>query len=85
MTMTVALSPPPRSRLGAAARVVLHDRVMLWSLLLLLLLVAVSVFAPLLTAHDPALLSPRDRLKGVPLGTDSSSTAVACRSRWPCW
>ncbi len=48
---------------------------MLWSLLLLLLLIAVSVFAPLLTAHDPAILSPRDRLKGVSaahwLGTDS--------------
>ena len=75
MTMTVALSPPSRSRLRAAARVVLHDRVMLWSLLLLLLLIAVSVFAPLLTAHDPAILSPRDRLKGVSaahwLGTDS--------------
>lgn len=83
MTMTVALSPPSRSRLRAAARVVLHDRVMLWSLLLLLLLIAVSVFAPLLTAHDPVLLSPRDRLKGVSaahwLGTDSLGRDLCAR------
>ncbi len=74
--MSVALSPPSRpSRLRSAAHVVLHDRVMLWSLLLLLLLIAVSVFAPLLASHDPAALTPRNRLQGVSaahwLGTDS--------------
>jgi peptide/nickel transport system permease protein len=69
-------SPAPApSRLRAAARVLLHDRVMLVSLLLLLLLIAVSVFAPVLASHDPAAIAPRDRLQGASaahwLGTDS--------------
>jgi peptide/nickel transport system permease protein len=84
MSMTVALPNPSASRLRAAARVVLNDRVMLWSLLLLLLLIAVSVFAPLLTAHDPALIAPRIRLQGPSaahwLGTDSLGRDLFART-----
>jgi peptide/nickel transport system permease protein len=76
--MSATLSPLPTaapSRWRAALRVLLTDRVMLLSLALLLLLIAVSVFAPLLASHDPAALTPRKRLQGVSadywLGTDS--------------
>ena len=76
--MSATLSPPSTaapSRWRAALRVLLTDRVMLLSLALLLLLIAVSVFAPLLASHDPAALTPRKRLQGMSadywLGTDS--------------
>lgn len=76
--MSATLSPPSTaapSRWRAALRVLRTDRVMLLSLALLLLLIAVSVFAPLLAAHDPAALTPRKRLQGMStdywLGTDS--------------
>ncbi|PZP92776.1 MAG: peptide ABC transporter permease [Variovorax paradoxus] len=76
--MSATLPTPPTaapSRWRAALRVLRTDRVMLFSLALLLLLIAVSVFAPLLAAHDPAALTPRKRLQGMSadywLGTDS--------------
>ncbi|MGJ7571567.1 ABC transporter permease [Variovorax sp. RB2P76] len=51
------------------------DPVMLGSLVLLLVLVAISVGAPLLAQHDPAALTPRARLQSSSsvywLGTDS--------------
>lgn len=70
------LSPAaPRSRWRQACAAVLQDPVMLGSLLLLLLLVAVSVGAPWLAQHDPAALTPRARLQASSetywLGTDS--------------
>ncbi|AVJ30984.1 peptide ABC transporter permease [Achromobacter spanius] len=53
----------------------IHDPVMLGSLLLLLLLVALTVGAPWLTSHDPGTLAPRARLQPSSdvywLGTDS--------------
>ena len=59
----------------AIASVLLRDRVMLASLLLLLALVVISVCAPLIVWHDPAQLTPRMRLKPSGgeywLGTDS--------------
>lgn len=65
----------PRSRLWLACKAVLKDPVMLGSLLLLLLLVAISVGAPWLAHHDPAALTPRVRLQPSSgtywLGTDS--------------
>ncbi|MGO4400330.1 ABC transporter permease [Achromobacter sp. PAB15] len=68
-----AAPPPSRWRLAASA--VIHDPVMLGSLLLLLLLVALTVGAPLLASHDPGALTPRARLQGSSdvywLGTDS--------------
>ncbi|MEN7528690.1 ABC transporter permease [Cupriavidus sp. DL-D2] len=69
-----SLAAPP-SQLRVAATAVLKDPVMLGSLLLLLLLVAVTVGAPLLAQHDPGALTPRARLKPSSevywLGTDS--------------
>lgn len=66
---------PPPSRWRQAASAVIHDPVMLGSLLLLLLLVALTVGAPLLASHDPGALTPRARLQGSSdvywLGTDS--------------
>ncbi|RCW70325.1 ABC transporter permease [Pseudorhodoferax soli] len=66
-------APPSRLRQGASA--VLQDPVMLGSLVLLLVLVAISVGAPLLAQHDPAALTPRARLQPSSpvywLGTDS--------------
>ncbi|GJG96730.1 ABC transporter permease [Cupriavidus pauculus] len=65
----------PPSQLRRAATAVLKDPVMLGSLLLLLLLVAITVGAPLLAQHDPGALTPRARLKSSSevywLGTDS--------------
>ena len=67
--------PPAPSRLRRARAAVIHDPVMLGSLLLLVLLVALTVGAPLLTAHDPSALTPRARLRPSSdlywLGTDS--------------
>jgi peptide/nickel transport system permease protein len=64
-------------------RVLLRDRIMLCSFLLLLLLVAVSVLAPMLVAHDPLQLSPRNRLQGWSatywFGTDSLGRDVFAR------
>ena len=66
---------PPPSRWRQAAAAVIHDPVMLGSLLLLVLLVALTAGAPWLTAHDPAALAPRARLQPSSdtywLGTDS--------------
>lgn len=66
-------APPSRLRQGASAMV--KDPVMLSSLVLLLVLVAISVGAPLVAQHDPAALTPRARLQPSSsvywLGTDS--------------
>jgi peptide/nickel transport system permease protein len=65
----------PSSRFRQAVTAVVKDPVMLGSLLLLLLLVGLTVGAPLLTQHDPGVLTPRARLKPSSdvywLGTDS--------------
>lgn len=76
MSAKASASPPAsQSRLRAAVRVVLHDRIMLFSFLLLILLVAVSVLAPWIAVHDPLQLSPRVRLQSSSstywFGTDS--------------
>ena len=66
---------PAPSRLRQAITALIHDPVMLGSLLLLLLLVALTVGAPWLTSHDPGTLAPRARLQPSSdaywLGTDS--------------
>lgn len=78
MSTSPALPLPvaaPPSRLRQAATAVLEDPVMLGSLLLLLLLVALTVGAPLITSHDPGTIAPRARLQPSSdlywLGTDS--------------
>jgi peptide/nickel transport system permease protein len=69
----VVCAPPSRFRQAVTA--VVKDPVMLGSLVLLLLLVAITVGAPLLAQHDPGALTPRARLKSSSgiywLGTDS--------------
>jgi peptide/nickel transport system permease protein len=61
----------------------LRDRIMLVSFLLLLLLIAISVFAPLIASHDPLQLSPRNRLQGASgsywFGSDSLGRDVFSR------
>lgn len=68
--------PAPRiSRLRLAATVLVRDPWMLGGLLLLLVLVAGAVLAPVISWHDPASLAPRMRLKSFSadywFGTDS--------------
>lgn len=75
-TLPATLLPAaPPSRLRQAITALIHDPVMLGSLLLLLLLVALTVGAPWLTSHDPGTLAPRARLQPSSdvywLGTDS--------------
>ena len=59
----------------AAARAVRRDRSMLFSFGLLGLLILISIGAPLIVQHDPAILTPRLRLKPAFddywIGTDS--------------
>ena len=47
----------------AAARAVRRDRSMLFAFGLLGLLILISIGAPLIVQHDPAILTPRLRLK----------------------
>ncbi|SEL04619.1 peptide/nickel transport system permease protein [Variovorax sp. YR750] len=79
---TLALAVPP-SRLRQGATALVQDPVMLCSLLLLLLLVFMSVGAPLLAQHDPGALTPRARLQGSStvywLGTDSLGRDLLAR------
>lgn len=69
------LPAPPASRLRRAATVLARDPWMLGGLLLLLVLVAAAVLAPVISWHDPASLAPRMRLKPYSadywFGTDS--------------
>ncbi len=76
-------SARPPSRLRQAVGAVIQDPVMLGSLLLLLLLIAISVGAPWLAQHDPAALTPRARLQPSSdtywLGTDSLGRDLLAR------
>ncbi|WPB56320.1 ABC transporter permease [Xylophilus sp. GOD-11R] len=67
--------PAGRSTFARACTAVLHDRVMLASLVLLLALIIATAGAPLFSQHDPAALTPSARLKPSSdvywLGTDS--------------
>lgn len=71
------------SRFRSAVRTMLRDRIMLISFLLLVFLIAISVFAPLIATHDPLQLSPRNRLQGASstywFGTDSLGRDVFSR------
>lgn len=74
----------PESYLLAARRRFLRSRVGLAALGVLLLLVAVSVGAPLLTSYDPTVGQPVDRLKpigsaGHLLGTDEQGRDMLTR------
>lgn len=73
----------PASRLRQAFSAVMQDPVMLGSLLLLLLLIAISVGAPWLAQHDPGALTPRARLQPSSdtywLGTDSLGRDLLAR------
>jgi peptide/nickel transport system permease protein len=55
----VAIARP----VAAAAHAVLRDRTMMFAFALLGLLILVSLGAPLIVQHDPAVLTPRLRLK----------------------
>ncbi|MEN4922604.1 ABC transporter permease [Achromobacter spanius] len=72
---TLLPAAPPPSRLRQAFSALVHDPVMLGSLLLLVLLVALTAGAPWLASHDPGALTPRARLQPASdvywLGTDS--------------
>jgi len=74
----------PESYMQAARRRFLHSRVGLSALAVLLLLVAVSVFAPLLTNYDPSIGLPLERLRpigaaGHPFGTDEQGRDMLTR------
>lgn len=61
-----------------------RDRVGIVSLVVLLLIILSAVFAPLLTAQDPIVGQPLDRLKGLfapghPLGTDEMGRDMLAR------
>jgi len=69
--------------LGAALRAVRRDRRMLLAFGLLGLLILVSICAPLIAQHDPAILTPRLRLKPAFddywIGTDSLGRDLLAR------
>ncbi|TAJ17872.1 MAG: ABC transporter permease, partial [Dehalococcoidia bacterium] len=86
ITAWTAVDTPaaPESYLQAARRRFLGSRVGLAALGVLLVLVALSVFAPLLTSYDPTVGQPIDRLKaiGTPghlLGTDEQGRDMLTR------
>jgi peptide/nickel transport system permease protein len=71
--VSATVSAPPRRRIGVGGRLVRHPSARIGGVLLMLV-IAGAVFAPLLTPHDPIRIAPEQRLqppsRAHPLGND---------------
>ncbi|MDR7418440.1 MAG: ABC transporter permease [Armatimonadota bacterium] len=71
--VSVTVSAPPRRRIGVGGRLVRHPSARIGGVLLMLV-IAGAVFAPLLTPYDPIRIAPEQRLqppsRAHPLGND---------------